>query len=472
MPLIAHPVSAISRKPFSAPGRDHGALKAARPIRSLPSFSRRHHLRLVGCASGSDPPELGPREDGLGVHTLRTDAEEKQAEQLPIVDHVEKVGSIDGQPGAVPHAKPKAVLDFGRLQRASPIVMMSKPLPKVLLLHTGGTLGMDPEASFEQADGELHLRKGTGGHYPGLQPGKLLTDMLQVVPELRAFANLDVYVVCNKDSSRVGPRDWAEFARLLDHYRDDYEAFIVVHGTDTMAFTASALSLMLAGFRKPIVLTGSQLPLAMPRSDARQNLIDSISCATSSGGRMQEVAVCFGGKLMRGNRAQKANASSYSAFNSPSYPDLAVLGVDIEWREDLLHRHVGVYRPRFELDPNVMRVPIVPGCDPRMAYGDVYGRGVRGIVLEAFGVGNMPDEPEMGWIPWLEEQTAKGLMVYMASQCGLGTLHPELYRSGNLALQLGVESGPQMTPECAVCKLMLCLKYTGIPVAQPIAGEL
>mmetsp|Transcript_30021 Transcript_30021/g.77023 ORF Transcript_30021/g.77023 Transcript_30021/m.77023 type:complete len:196 (+) Transcript_30021:1393-1980(+) len=187
---------------------------------------------------------------------------------------------------------------------------------------------------------------------------------------------------------------------------------------------------------------------------------------------LQEVAVCFGGKLMRGNRCQKVNSSSYAAFDSPTYSYLAQLGVDVDWNESALLRNKGVYRPRFKLNPNVIRVPIVPGSDPRKAYGDLAARGVRGVVLEAFGVGNMPDTTDAGWLPWLRSQRKKGLHIYLASQCRAGTLNPELYHSGSVALALGVEAGPQMTPETACVKMMLCIEYPDIPLGVSLAGEL
>ncbi|QDZ20787.1 asparaginase/glutaminase [Chloropicon primus] len=360
------------------------------------------------------------------------------------------------------------------------------PLPRVLLLHTGGTLGMDPNQSYvEDSPGSVHMKEGTGGHYPAeesLQPGEVLSDLLTSVPELTNFAHLDVNIVFNMDSCRLGPKQWVQLAKLLDKERNNYDAFLIVHGTDTMSFTAAALSLMLKGFKKPIVLTGSQLPLAMPRSDARQNLIDSITCATAASIKnplsrypvhFEEVAVCFGGKLMRGNRTRKVHSSMYSAFDSPMYPHLAELGVEVEWNHhQLLKAQHDVYQPRFKLNTNVIRIPIVPGVDPRKAYGDLYGRGVRGVVLEVFGVGNMPDNNAHGWLPWLKQQRKKGLLVYLCSQCSAGNLHPELYRSGSVALNMGVESGKQMTPECAVIKMMFCLEYSDIPLSQPIAGEL
>jgi len=337
---------------------------------------------------------------------------------------------------------------------------------------------MDPEESYEaSATGELHLKEGTGGSYKGgLRAGSMLENLLSVVPELKAFANLDLKVVFNMDSSRVGPTQWVQLAKILHAKKDMYDAFMIVHGTDTLAYTASALSLMLLGFKKPIVMTGSQLPLMMPRSDARQNLIDSVTCATAFFTpphiRLEEVAVCFGGKLMRGNRSQKVNSSTYAAFDSPTYQPLAQLGVDVDWNEGALHRDRGVYRPKFKLNPNVIRIPIVPGSDPRVAYGDLMGRGVRGVILESFGVGNMPDTPEHGWMQWLRDQRKKGLQIYLASQCRLGELHPELYHAGSLALKLGVEAGPQMTPETACVKMMMCLEYPDIPLGVSLAGEM
>ncbi|KXZ49354.1 hypothetical protein GPECTOR_22g948 [Gonium pectorale] len=356
---------------------------------------------------------------------------------------------------------------------------VTRPLPRVLFLHTGGTLGMDPEEAFEEDESHnLRVRAGaTEDSYKGsLRPGEMLSSLLTMVPELDRFANVDLQVLFNKDSSRVGPADWIQIAKALDHNRHNYDAFIVVHGTDTLAYTAAALSLMLCGFKKPIVLTGSQLPLRAPRTDARQNLLDSIQVATSAFSpphvALQEVAVCFGGKLMRGNRTQKVNSAAYQAFDSPTYPYLATLGIDVDWNTRVMLRPQGVYKPRFKLDPRVIRVPVVPGSDPRVAYGDLYGRNVRGVVLEAFGVGNLPDQASFGWLPWLRDQTAKGLQVCLISQCSLGPLQPALYRAGQLATQMGVDAGPQMTPECAVVKLMFCLEHPDLALGVPLAGEL
>jgi L-asparaginase/Glu-tRNA(Gln) amidotransferase subunit D len=337
---------------------------------------------------------------------------------------------------------------------------------------------------------EFELKPGTGGVYRApLAPAPLLADLTAAVPELCELADLAAVVPFNKDSSRVGPDDWIALARLLHARRDEADAFLVVHGTDTMAFTAAALSLCLAGFGKPIVLTGSQLPLGLPRSDARANLLDALTVATAPRTPpgfvpFCEVAICFGGVLLRGNRAQKVNATHYRAFASPTHPPLARLGVEVEWNEGALLDPGGTapYTPRFRLEPAVARIPVVPGCDPRVAFGDCASRGLKGIVLETFGLGNAPDDPASGWLPWIEAQRAAGLAVWIASQCSSGgDLRPDLYRSGALALAAGAEAGPRMTPECACVKLMLSLasrKDGGggeggvVAMGVPLAGEM
>ena len=367
-----------------------------------------------------------------------------------------------------------------------PLRMVSRPLPKALILHTGGTLGMDVAASYVDTGG-LHpeLRSGTGGEYlpvvtsgngaGGLAPGTMLSSLLTQVPELRSLANLKLAVPFNMDSSRVGPAEWVALAKILHSARNSFDAFVVISGTDTMAYVASALSLMLLGFDKPIVLTGSQLPLSLPRSDARQNLVDALTCAVAEGAaphpRFREVAVCFGGMLLRGNRAVKHHSSAYRAFASPSHPPLATLGVDVDWDLAALLPGGTVYQPRFDLDPRVVRVPVVPGCDPRVSYGDFAARGVKGIVLEAFGVGNLPDLDTAGWVPWIAAQRAAGVRVVLTSQCAAGPLNPGLYRSGCAAMGLGAEAAGRMTAECAVVKLMYCLTRPDVPVGQPLAGE-
>ncbi|OUS46332.1 L-asparaginase I [Ostreococcus tauri] len=396
------------------------------------------------------------------------------------MDAPEKVGFAVGlAPGAIP--RPESVENLRRQRSLGLLPGPTKdarpelaPRPRVLMFHCGGTLGMGAEsfAEDERCASPRPVPMRGGGKYRALGSNKFLLDVLDVVPELTSLADIEVVVLMNKDSSEMDARDWKALGLALHEKRESYGGFIIAHGTDTMAYTASALSLMLEGFGKPIVLTGSQLPLAYPRSDARQNLLDALTCIVGSkscGGVVDfyEVAICFNGKLLRGNRAQKTSATVYAAFSSPSYPALARLGVGVDWNHARLLPRQEQYTPRFDVNPNVIRVPVIPGLDIAAAYGDVYERGVRGIVLEAFGVGNFPSS----LIPWLTEQTAKGLRVHLSTQCQSGELRPELYAAGLGALAVGARSGPVMTIECSVVKMMLCLANPGFDLDRSVAGE-
>jgi L-asparaginase len=254
--------------------------------------------------------------------------------------------------------------------------------------------------------------------------------------------------------------------------RDAYVsvAFIII----VPQYVASALSFMLVGIDRPVIVTGSQRPLSMPRTDARQNLVDAVSCAVagSADGVLREVCVCFGGLLLRGNRTQKTHSSAYRAFSSPTYPTLAKLGVDVSFNTSVLLPAGPAYTPRFDVVSAVMRVPIVPGLDPRLAYGDIAERGVRGVVLEVFGVGNCDDREDSGWLPWLREMRERGVLFFLTSQCEQGYLSPQSYRSGSAAMMLGAASSKLMTPEAATVKLMFCLAYTDVSLQDSIAGEL
>jgi L-asparaginase len=343
---------------------------------------------------------------------------------------------------------------------------------RVLVIHTGGTLGMQPELSFEEDTGEL--LPGSGGVYvPALEPGQMLHSLLDQVPELAMLgADIDLQVALNCDSCRLVPSDWSTIAKSIHGNRDQYQGFIVVTGTDTMAYVASALSFMIVGLNKPVIVTGSQRPLAVPRTDARQNLVDAMSCAVAGVGVLNEVCICFGGVLLRGNRSQKTHSSAYRAFSSPTYPELAKLGVDVNFKEDLLLPRRSHYTPRFDLVSLVMRIPVVPGLDPYLAYGSIAERGIKGVVLEVFGVGNCDDRESAGWLPWLRDMRREGIQFFLTSQCEQGYLAPQNYRSGTAAIMLGAESSSLMTPEAATVKLMHVLAYPTIRLKDPIAGEL
>ncbi|PIE22559.1 MAG: L-asparaginase 1 [Planctomycetota bacterium] len=322
----------------------------------------------------------------------------------------------------------------------------------VLILHSGGTLGMDPARRFPS----------------GLEPGEYLEDLVSVVPELQELASIQTEILFNLDSANIGPEQWSQMSRRLDAERESYDAFVIVHGTDTMAYSAAALSLALAGFGKPVVFTGSQLPLRAMRTDAKSNLLNSVACAVS--GKLREVAICFGHDLLRGNRARKVHSSHYDAFHSVGHPPLAELGIDLEWNEDALLKNPGPYQARFSFDPRVLRLPIVPGNDPQELLGRPHQRGVRGLVIEAFGTGNVPSL-DRRWLDWLAREQEAGVLIFLITQCRSGPLYPGLYKTGQELLDLGIIPAARMSPEAATAKLMLCLAHPDLDPRVSLAGE-
>src|SRR5262245_14545347 len=204
----------------------------------------------------------------------------------------------------------------------------------ILLITTGGTFGMLPDA------------RG------------FLQGVAKAVPELRELARISVAAPFALDSSSMVPAHWAALASLIADRMDDFDGFVVTHGTDTMAYTASALSYLLENLRKPVILTGSQRPLLEIRTDARANLIDAIEVATQP---LPEVAICFGGVVLRGNRARKWSLTDYRAFQSPNYPPLGEVGARVVLHEDRIRRPRGRFRLRPELDPRVLHLRLAPG---------------------------------------------------------------------------------------------------------------
>lgn len=326
-------------------------------------------------------------------------------------------------------------------------------------------MGVEAKATTCDEDGKEK------GCLEKLCPEGVLANILSVVPEVLQIANVQVQNVLNVDSCEIGPDDWINLAKILDKNREFYDGFVLIHGTDTMVYTGSALSLLLQGFDKAIVLTGAQVPLIQPRSDARQNLLDAITFASM--GRLHEVGISFGGVLRRANRCIKISSCSYNAFDSPTYSKLAEIGSSIEWNDNVLLIPNGRYTPRFKLDATgVVRIPAIPGLCPKSAFGDLSARGVRGLVIDAFGLGNLPMHGRTQWTEWLDELQCKGVWVYIGSQCMKGPLNTTLYKNGVGNINTGINCSKRMTAETAVIKLMLCLAYPEINVNSPLAGEL
>lgn len=321
------------------------------------------------------------------------------------------------------------------------------PRRRVLFLYTGGTLGM------------RHRDPGP------LAPSLVASDLLPYVRGLEDEVDVDAELLCNLDSTDLGPPEWARIAEGIATRLDRWDGFVVVHGTDTMAWTASALSFALSGLPKPVVLTGAQRPIALVRSDARQNLVSAALCAAMD---IPEVSIAFGRCLFRGNRATKVSVQSYDAFESPGFPPLVELGVDVVQR-------VAPRRPAgpLEVRPDfaeVAVIPVVPGAGPRLVRAAV-DAGYRGLVVRGFGSGNVP---QADWPAALRAATDAGVFVALHSQCLRGSVDLHAYEGGRAALDAGAAGTGAMTLEAATVKLMWLLArgLRGEPLRDAYASDL
>ena len=279
------------------------------------------------------------------------------------------------------------------------------------------------------------------------------------------------------DSSNMTVREWNAIAAVIYENRDKYSGFVVLHGTDTMAYTASALSFMLRGLSKPVVLTGSQIPLSELRSDGRDNLITSVLIAAE--GVIREVALYFSGKLLRGNRAMKMSADGLVAFDSPNYPPLANVGIEIKYNlSTLLTKSKRAELPDFatfsEVPIGVLKV--FPGIQFSL-FEEIMTEKLSGIVLETFGAGNIPgDAGEL--LPIIKRGFAAGTVITVCSQCPAGRVTLGTYETSAALKGAGAVSGGDMTTEAAVAKLYYLFSL-GIPkeeikrlMEEDLCGEL
>ena len=324
---------------------------------------------------------------------------------------------------------------------------------RLLFLYTGGTLSM--------------VTAGDPGH---LVPTPGPPDLVALVPALGAVAHIEGRLVTHVDSSDLRPSDWGQLATAIADAHDDFDGFVVVHGTDTMTFTASALSFMLGGDHKPIVLTGSQRPLTEPRTDARINLVHSAICATTD---IREVSLYFGNHLFRGNRATKTSVHAYNAFASPNHPPLMELGVDIERISPSLRR-TGPLTVCTDVCTDIAVLSAFPGMEPT-AIDALVEAGKRMIMIRGFGEGNLP---QAGWPQAILSATQAGVHILVGSQCRAGASRPGRYAGSDAAKKAGALYIGDMTGESAVVKSM-CLLGRGLEgdafrtaLLTPIAGEL
>lgn len=304
-------------------------------------------------------------------------------------------------------------------------------MKNILLVHTGGTLGM------------------TGRRPDALKPGSFFRMVRERVPELTKLAKLEFEVFSNIDSCEMQPELWSRLATRISERLNDVDGVVITHGTDTLSETACALSFMLPGLKKPVVLTGAQRPLGEIRTDARLNLIDAVTSAIHG---PKEVTVCFDSHLYRGNRVRKVSISEYDAFDSPNHPVLGVLGVDAKFQPGFAFKGGAKLLPK--IDPRVFLLRVFPGLDPAIPLSIL--PKVRGLVLEAYGAGNFPSSKELGrsLTPVFAEAHALDVPVLVVSQAPRNGVDLSLYESGSFAKDHGAISGGDMTVSAAVVKLM------------------
>lgn len=322
--------------------------------------------------------------------------------------------------------------------------------PSILVLYTGGTIGMmkDPKTgSLVPFDfGNIYE------HMPILRN-------LDYVIDFYSFENLI-------DSSNMTPEFWIELAEKIEENYEKYDGFVVLHGSDTMAYSASALSFMLENLAKPVVFTGSQLPMGMVRSDGRENFVTSIEIAASKiNGEpcVPEVCIFFENQLLRGNRATKFNAENFNAFSSGNYPPLAEVGIKIKYNREFIgykNKTAGVTSPKKlivhkKFDRNVGILKLFPGITLDFVKHALHTPGLKGVIMETFGSGNAPTSE--WFLDELADAIRKGLIIYNVTQCKSGSVEMGRYETSLNLDKIGVISGYDITTESALAKMMYLL---------------
>lgn len=341
--------------------------------------------------------------------------------------------------------------------------LSGKPRSRILIIYTGGTFGMmyDPDGVLIPFD---------------------FASILEHLPTLKNL-QLEITVVSFEtpiDSSNINPGHWQVLGNIIYENYHENDGFLVLHGTDTMAFTASAVSFMLEGLQKPVVFTGAQLPISEPRSDARENLItalDIVSSRKDGAALVPEVCIYFDYELLRGNRSKKVESMQFDAFDSGNYPPLAKVGVKIDYNFSVIRSHGKTENLclRSKFDPNISILKLFPGIQQNSVNALLHAPGLRAIVLETYGSGNAPT------LPWLMEEIRqaieRNIIILNISQCPGGRVLQGRYETSKELQQLGVIGGADMTTEAAVTKLMLLLGEFGTArtrelIGASLAGEL
>ena len=312
----------------------------------------------------------------------------------------------------------------------------------ILLVYTGGTIGMKEDPALG-----------------ALTPFDF-SQILEEVPELGKFAyKIDSHTFSPLiDSSDVEPSLWIELADLIESRYDDYDGFVILHGTDTMAYSASVLSFMIEDLTKPVIFTGSQLPIGAPRTDGKENLISAveIAAAKDSDGHalVPEVCICFDNILMRGNRTSKLNSDNFRAFRSENYPPLAEAGISIRYNAPVIRKPESWDKtPRFHkhLDTRVAILKLHPGITPQMVRDIVCSTDTRAVIIETYGAGNAPSK---GWfLEIIAQASTDGKILMNVTQCLAGSVNMDIYATGKCLKEAGMISGYDSTTESALGKL-------------------
>lgn len=317
------------------------------------------------------------------------------------------------------------------------------PVDSVLIIYTGGTFGM----AYDESGALAPFNFGR---------------VIDRVPELKSL-ELRLTVISfpePRDSSNINTEDWKDMAYIIYENYSQYDGFVILHGTDTMAYSASALSFMLTGLNKPVIFTGAQIPIGSIRSDARENLITALEIASAKNGGVpivNEVCIYFNYFLLRGNRSQKIRSSTFAAFQSQNYPYLAESGIDIEYR----HTYMATHKPASKLklkkgfDSNVAILKIFPGITQALVESVLNIKGLRGVVLETYGSGNTMNYP--WFLKVLQKAMKKDIVIYNVSQCSGGEVIQGRYETSKRLDDIGVLSGGDITTESAITKLMFLL---------------
>lgn len=337
-----------------------------------------------------------------------------------------------------------------------------KAKSRVMIIYTGGTFGMTYDAAGVLIPFDFSL-------------------ILEQLPTLRNLF-LDITVISFDqpvDSSNIQPIHWQMIGEIIFENYKDQDGFVVLHGTDTMAFTASAISFMLPGLAKPVIFTGAQLPISEPRSDARENLITALEIASAKVvGKpvVPEVCIYFDYELLRGSRSKKVESMHFDAFESENYPSLATAGVKIDYNYSAIRKPGNEEVKLFKrFDSNISILKLFPGIDKRTVEAILNTEGLKAVILETFGSGNAPSS--QWFIETLKSTIKRGVLILNISQCPGGMVVQGRYETSKSLAEIGVISGGDMTMEAAVTKLIILLgefgqeKTRGL-INQPMVGEI